>query len=361
MRQLLILLAALAGLFAAPAVAGANDPPVHRIVAVGDLHGDYEAWEAIARQAGLINEKGHWAGGKTTLVQLGDITDRGPDSLRIIRQLQALQEEAARAGGSVVVLLGNHEAMNVIGDLRYVHPGEYAAFVDHGSKRRREATWKANREKLVQFYRQANPDLTEREVKAQWIAHTPLGMLAHNRAWAPGGELARWAEQLPAVVQIGKTLFAHGGLSEERTREPIDVLNARYRYALGENPLTDRSVLEDPLGPLWYRGNVMREPVAAPVEGTDAAMVPAPRLGRAEELELVLARYGAHRLVVAHTPSLQGIAAELGGRLIRIDTGISSYYGGPASYLVIENDRLRAYTRDASGVWSGRDLAGSAG
>ena len=53
-----------------------------RIIAVGDLHGDYDAWIAIARASGLINSNGHWAAGKTTLVQLGDVLDREPNSLK---------------------------------------------------------------------------------------------------------------------------------------------------------------------------------------------------------------------------------------------------------------------------------------
>ena len=356
MRHLLLLLAALMGLTATFATAEAETRVPDRIVAIGDLHGDYEAWEDIARAAGLVDDKGHWSGGATTLVQLGDIPDRGPDSLKIIRQLQSLQEEAAAAGGEVVVLLGNHEAMNVLGDLRYVHPGEYEAFEDRRSAGRREATWKANREKLLAFYRQDKPELSEKEVKALWIAETPLGMLAHRRAWSPGGELGTWAAGLPAVVQIGTTLFAHGGLSEERTREPLDAINARYRYALGPDPLTDRSILEDPLGPLWYRGNVMRSP--APEEGRDgdASNVPTPRLGRLEELELALSRYEARRLVVAHTPSLRGIVSELGGRLIRVDTGISAYYGGPATYLVIEGDEVSAFRREPDGTWRKQPL-----
>ena len=51
--------------------------PPQRIVAVGDLHGDYPVWLDIARGAGVIDSGNHWAGGKTILVQLGDVTDRG--------------------------------------------------------------------------------------------------------------------------------------------------------------------------------------------------------------------------------------------------------------------------------------------
>ena len=79
-----------------------------RIIAVGDLHGDLQAWLTIAKASGIMNAEGHWAGGSATLVQLGDISDRGSDTLAIIRSLQQLQKEAPRARGTVHVLLGNH-------------------------------------------------------------------------------------------------------------------------------------------------------------------------------------------------------------------------------------------------------------
>ena len=55
----------------APAAARPEPAPA-RIVAIGDLHGDHDAWRAIARAAGLTDGSGRWAGGQTVLVQLGD-------------------------------------------------------------------------------------------------------------------------------------------------------------------------------------------------------------------------------------------------------------------------------------------------
>ena len=51
---------------------------------------------------GLIDAQNRWSGGNATLVQLGDITDRGADSLKIIRSLQQLAREAPGRGGRVV-------------------------------------------------------------------------------------------------------------------------------------------------------------------------------------------------------------------------------------------------------------------
>ena len=189
-RLIRIALVALAVLFfVTPAYAAQPN----RIVAVGDLHGDFQAWQTIARAAGLIDPAGHWAGGKTTLVQLGDITDRQPDSLLIVRSLQELQSEAPRSGGRVIVVLGNHEAMNLLGDFRYTTPGEYAAFADDRSPARREQYYLRIRKQLAA----ANPQAQPSQVREAWMAAHPLGWVEHKAAWGPSGELGRWASAQP--------------------------------------------------------------------------------------------------------------------------------------------------------------------
>ena len=85
-------------LCAAPSAA---DQAAQRIIAIGDLHGDYKAFLDIVEAAGLSDAKAHWTGGRTILVQLGDVPDRGPDTLDIIHHLQRLEKAAPRAGGKV--------------------------------------------------------------------------------------------------------------------------------------------------------------------------------------------------------------------------------------------------------------------
>lgn len=328
-------LAALVVIAATPATAAA---PPQRIVVVGDLHGDYAAWQQIAGAAGLIDAKGHWSGGRTILVQMGDITDRGPDSLKIVRSLQQLQREARRKGGKAFVVLGNHEAMNLIGDNRYTTPGEYAAFADAESAARRDRAYEANRANVEAAYRVQDPKLTPDQVKAKWAAEHPLGWVEHRLAWAPSGELGKWATSNPALLKIGDTLFAHGGISAEYAKQPLDAVNKRVASAMAAGDDSDASILTDPLGPLWYRGLATTDPDA---QAARAAAKPlAPPLTQEQELSAVLTAYGAQRLVVAHTPSLQGIQITNGGRLARVDTGISRYYGGPLTWLEIIGDRM---------------------
>jgi hypothetical protein len=127
-------------MFACAATGYAEEPappePIQvekRIIAVGDIHGDYKQFVSLLRNAVLIYNKNNWVGGDTHLVQMGDIPDRGPDTRLAMDFLIELQKQAQKDGGEVTVLIGNHEAM-MIGDLRFVHPGEYAAFKGSNQK-----------------------------------------------------------------------------------------------------------------------------------------------------------------------------------------------------------------------------------
>ena len=70
---------------------------VERIVAIGDLHGDYENYLEVLRIAGVVDKRGKWSGGKTHLVQTGDIPDRGPDTIKIIKHISKLAKQAVEA------------------------------------------------------------------------------------------------------------------------------------------------------------------------------------------------------------------------------------------------------------------------
>jgi len=112
---------------------------VERVVAFADVHGAYAELTALLRSVGVVDEDLRWTGGRTHLVSLGDLLDRGADSRKVMDLLMRLQGEAASAGGRVHVVLGNHEAMNVLGDLRYVDPGEFAAFAGDEPRGQRDA------------------------------------------------------------------------------------------------------------------------------------------------------------------------------------------------------------------------------
>jgi hypothetical protein len=154
---------------------------VERIVAIGDIHGDYDNFLEVLKEAKVVNRRGNWIAGETHLVQLGDVPDRGPDTDKAIALLQKLERQAERDGGKVHVLIGNHEAMNIYGDLRYVDPGEYAAFRTRSSRRMRDNFYDRDIEKR----KLADPEFSANtEFRQQWEESIPLGMLEHRVEWA---------------------------------------------------------------------------------------------------------------------------------------------------------------------------------
>ena len=323
----------------AAACAGATSPPQPaRIVAIGDLHGDFSVWRDIAGGAGLVNSAGHWTGGSATLVQVGDVVDREPDSLKIVRELMRLQKEAPKQGGRVIALVGNHEAMNVTGDLRYTVPADFAAYATPNSAALRERLYQAKKVELEAKYRATNASMTSAAIHDAWVKATPLGWVEQRLAWAPDGEVGRWVIRNPAVAIVNGNLFVHGGLSAEYSRLPIDEINKKIADALRSVDRAPGSILTDALGPLWYRGLISRDPKVTEMPAGGPA-----RPSIEAELQTVLSAYGARRIVVGHTPNLKGIQMLYGGKLVTIDTGNSRYYGGPPSYLEIVGDKVTAH------------------
>jgi 3',5'-cyclic AMP phosphodiesterase CpdA len=312
----------------------ATAAPLHRIVAVGDLHGDFSAWQDILRSASLIDSKRRWSGGDTILVQTGDAVDRGPNSLEIIRDLMRLQKEAARARGQVIAMVGNHEAMNLSGDLRYISAADYAGYADSRSASRREKVYESNKTAIETAYRQQDPQLSGEAIKKAWFDTFPLGRVEHQIDWGENGEIGRWVVKNPVVVLLDGTLFVHGGLSPAYLNLTVAELNARAAAALTARNTDPKAIINDEQGPLWYRG--LAQPSVSKNGETLVAQTPAQIQPAGEDqLDALLSAYGARRIVVAHTPILSGIAFFDDGKLICIDTGISAAYGGTVSYLDI--------------------------
>ncbi len=83
---------------------------------IGDVHGHYDEFLLLLRSAGLIDAKLAWAGGDTQVIQMGDIIDKGPESMLVDEMMDKLQQQALRAGGEIVRLIGNHEVEIIMGN-----------------------------------------------------------------------------------------------------------------------------------------------------------------------------------------------------------------------------------------------------
>ena len=177
------LIVVLAWLLAGPAAAADSAyrfTGVHRVVAVADVHGAYPELLAALREAAVIDESLRWKAGATHLVSLGDLVDRGAESRKVLDLLMRLEDEARAAGGAVHVVLGNHEVMNIVGDLRYVAAAEYAAFAGSDDDALREAAWQRV---LAQ-----EPDAA----RSAFDAAYPAGYFAHRQAFSANGRYGAW-------------------------------------------------------------------------------------------------------------------------------------------------------------------------
>ena len=288
---------------------------VDRVVAVGDVHGDVEQLAAVLRSAELIDAGGAWIGGKAHLVQTGDVLDRGPDSRKAMDLLMRLEEEARRAGGAVHALIGNHEAMVLYGDLRYLSPGEIAAFRDADSEKTREA-----------YFQEHHKNADRRRFEAE----TPLGLVELRRAFSAEGKYGKWIRGHNAVVQIDGTLFLHGGLSPKFADWSVRRINESVRAELEDFDKLEGGVVQREDGPLWYRGLA---------QGDETRLE--------DHVRALLFNYKVDRLVVGHTYTEGAIGSRFGGRVLVIDVGLSRVYDekGRMACLVIEKGKPAALHR----------------
>jgi len=109
-----------------------------RIVAIGDVHGAIDELRVFLEAVELTDADQQWTGGNNTLVQTGDLTDRGASVRAILDLMIRLETDAAEAGGQVLVVLGNHETMSLMANLRDTTPALLAAFADAESEPSRE-------------------------------------------------------------------------------------------------------------------------------------------------------------------------------------------------------------------------------
>ena len=208
-----------------------------RIVAVGDIHGAFDQFVAILRSAGLIDNRNRWSGKKAVLVQTGDILDRGPDSRKAMDLLQKLENEAQRAGGRVVALLGNHEFMRLVSDWRYVSQGETDAFKTGDSVDLRERALTVFSAEAEKTAKAAGKPFDANTYREQFMKEVPLGSLEMRFAFDTKGEYGAWVRQRAAVARINGILFLHGGISEPVSMMGCDGINEAVRKELLSLPV----------------------------------------------------------------------------------------------------------------------------
>ncbi|MDE0935306.1 MAG: metallophosphoesterase [Mariniblastus sp.] len=222
-----------------------------RLMAISDLEGNYLNAVRFLENNKVIDNQGRWIWGDGHLVLVGDLVDRGKSVTELMWLIHRLENEAIKAGGRVHYVLGNHEAMVMGGDLRYIHP-KYL------------------------------------------FTSTRIG-ITYDQLHGPNTEIGRWWRSKNGVTRVGDLLFVHGGYSPklDAAKLEIEQLNRLIRNGLpprktaGTTPATNP--VGDMHGPFWYRGYFPQH--AAAWGG----------LATPDQLKQILNRHNAKHVVIGHT------------------------------------------------------------
>lgn len=239
-----------------------------RIFVMSDPHGNLDCVVSLLRAGGVIDSKYRWSFGRDKLVVIGDIFDRGNDVMQIYWLLYKLEKEAADAGGSVDVMLGNHEPMVLMNDLRYT------------------------------------------KKKYTMLADT-LGM-KYPELLGRNSEMGRWICSRNTMTKVGDCLFVHAGLSKQFYDENLDIPTVNEQMELGLYKKRAERKAVSPLvyflhgsyGPIWYRGMVRKDEKYHPLA--------------ADTLRMILDRYAVKRVIVGHT-IFPDISTFYDGRVIGVN------------------------------------------
>ncbi|XWV25020.1 hypothetical protein QJ856_gp0758 [Tupanvirus deep ocean] len=302
-------------------------PPVKRIIAIGDIHGDLDLAIKSFKLAKLIDDDFNWIADPpdTVVVQVGDQIDScrpipnvydchnkkypedSADDVNILNFFDKMHEKASNHGGAVYSLLGNHELMNAQGKFQYVSYDNFYNFQ----------------------YIDDNKNVYQ-------------GPNGRKDAFEPGGPLAiKLACTRPSVLIIGSTMFVHAGVLPVLAKRlkhlgfdnetKLKYLNAVVRKWLlhklsEENDIENQKIFVSNLkeSPFWTRiyGSI---PENTDLDSSQCFT----------SVKKALQVYNIGHLVIGHTPQLftnkngiNGTCYEQSGdkTLYRVDGGFSKAF-----------------------------------
>ena len=255
---------------------------VKKMLVISDIEGNFTAFRKLLQANGVIDENFNWTFNKDHLVLTGDFVDRGTMVMEVLWLIYSLEEKAKEAGGYVHFILGNHEIMNMGGDLRYV--------------------------------------------QARYSEHAALMKRDYRQLFGPDTEMGRWLATKNVVERVGNILFAHGGISpyvnylQMPLKELNDMTRPHYRDSAVEYTDPKLEILFSDLGPFWYRGYYTGTPRATK-----------------EQIDSTLQFYGVRHIGTGHTIIANNISSLFDGKLFDTDV---HHADGHSEALLLENGKF---------------------
>jgi hypothetical protein len=252
---------------------------VDSIGIITDIHGEYHTYINLLKAAGIIDKNLNWKFGKGHLVVLGDIFDRGSMVTEVLWHLFGLEKQAAKAGGMVHVLLGNHEFIVLSKDLSYIN---------------------------------------KKYEKAELISN-----IKYYDQYSENSVLGKWLRSKPVMITINNIIFVHAGISIEMIQRNLNIEQVNRKFSnkiLGKDPALVKDeelfLLNEDNGPLWYRGYFRDTSFSE------------------SKIDSILKFYGKDHIVVGHTEN-KGIISFFNNKILGADTGITEKQ--PGEMLIYKN------------------------
>ncbi|MBM3414988.1 MAG: metallophosphoesterase [Bacteroidetes bacterium] len=252
-----------------------------KLYILSDIDGNFSAFKKLLLAGGIIDAGFNWTFGNGHLVLTGDFVDRGSQVNEVLWLIYSLEDKAKAAGGYVHYILGNHEIMNMNGDLRYVHPKymESAGLLNEG----------------------------------------------FTSLYGENSELGRWLRTKNVMEKINDILFVHGGISAPVNRKEFSasklnkLVRPHYADSLMEfkDPFLD--TLYSDLGPFWYRGYYKTNPSS-----------------EAGTVDSTLRFYRVKKIATGHTVIADTISAVFDGKVINTDV---HHVKGHSEALLVEDGK----------------------
>lgn len=254
-----------------------------KLLVLSDIEGNFDVFRKLLQKNGVIDSGFNWTFGQGHLVLVGDMMDRGEQVIECLWLIYALEEKAKQAGGYVHFILGNHEILNMSGDLRYV-----------------QEKYKTTAKLLRESYK----DL-----------------------FGESSELGRWLRTKNIIEKIGNLLFTHGGIARQVNSMPLTLqqINDLIRPHYAERDIFKSNkknpelmvLFSGSVSPFWYRQYY---------EGG----------GQDNIIDSSLQKFGVDRIITGHTIVSDSISIHFGGKIINTDV---HHALGKSEALLVEGDK----------------------
>ena len=255
-----------------------------RLIAISDIEGNFNALYSFLINNKVMDENYNWIFGDGHLVLNGDFFDRGKNVTQCLWLIYTLEKKAEDKHGKVHFINGNHEIMNLEGDISYSQH-QYIEVA-------KQVSQKTNWEKAAKFM------------------------------YSEKSELGKWLRTKNVIEKIGPYLFVHAGLTKRYIQEDlkIDEINKIARKYYGKSVTKtlsgskEKLIINSQNSPYWDRS------LATKTSYKLAFMLNGDSLIETSQTDLdsILKFYNAKKIVIGHSV-VNDVSTDYNTKLIKID------------------------------------------